>query len=108
MSEGTLDLYTTRNYHWYLKQRLEVGSGVLGVSWSEDSETLQCLTFRDTESVLHSWRLAWVTNTSSLVTSEANLACVAVVDGARVLVTPFSQVNVHYKILHAQYFALIH
>ena len=92
MTEGTLDLYTTRNYHWYLKQRLEVGPGVLGVRWSEDSETLLCLT-TDKEAVLHSWRLGWVTNTSSLVTSEANLACVAVVDGARVLVTPFSQVT---------------
>ena len=93
-TDSALYLFTTSNYHWYLKQRLDVGTSVLRVRWSEDSETIRCLCVGDSEAVLHSWRLSWVTNTSSLVATKAGLASVTVVDGTRLQVTPFSQVTV--------------
>ena len=88
-------LYTVGNYHWYLKQRLSLGPGcsLVSLAWSEDSEVVRCLVNTENRLEVRSWRLSWVT-TTSLGTSSSDLSLVAVVDGARVLLTPFREVTV--------------
>ena len=94
-SPDTIYLYAVKNYHWYLKQKLYLGENILSYSlrWSEDSETLQCLLTADEKVMrLHSWRMIWVTDVTQVC--ESSWANVAVVDGSKVLVTPFRQVTV--------------
>ena len=94
-TESQLQLYTVGNYHWYLKQQLSLGQGweMVSLAWSEDSEVVRCLVRNEEKLELRRWRLGWVTSTSLGLTSS-DLAVVAVVDGDKVLVTPFRQLTV--------------
>ena len=94
-TDSHLLLYTVGNYHWYLKQQLSLGQGweVVSLVWSEDSEVVRCLVRSGERLELRSWRLGWVTSTSQGL-SSSDLSVVAVVDGRKVLVTPFRQVTV--------------
>ena len=79
--ESHLLLYTVGNYHWYLKQQLSLGRG--------------CLVKSEERLEFRSWRLGWVASTSlGLSSSDLSLVAVAVVDGDKVLVTPFRQLTV--------------
>ena len=95
VSQTEVLLYTVGNYHWYLKQRLSLGPGwrLVSLAWSEDSEVVRCLVTTGDRLEVRTWRLSWVT-TSSLGTTSSDLSVVAVVDGARVLLTPFREVTV--------------
>ena len=94
-TESHLLLYTVGNYHWYLKQQLSLGQGwaVVSLAWSEDSEVVRCLVKSEERLEFRSWRLGWVASTS-LGLSSSDLSVVAVVDGDKVLVTPFRQLTV--------------
>ena len=94
-SQTEVLLYTVGNYHWYLKQRLCLGSDwrLVSLAWSEDSEVVRCLVSTEDRLEVRTWRLSWVT-TTSLGTTSSDLAVVAVVDGPRVLITPFREVTV--------------
>ena len=78
-TESHLLLYTVGNYHWYLKQQLSLGRG--------------CLVKSEERLEFRSWRLGWVISTS-LGLSSSDLSVMAVVDGDKVLVTPFRQLTV--------------
>ncbi|KAH7339027.1 IKI3 family-domain-containing protein [Rhizoctonia solani] len=88
-----VQLWTTGNYHWYLKQEI-VPSGApsryTSVAWHpENALRLICTTTHSVEDRT----ILWETCASSSA-SVNSPGCVAVVDGSSVLLTPFRLQNV--------------
>lgn len=88
-----VQIYTTGNYHWYLKQEFVAStsnSNVEQVKWHSE-DPLQLL-------VAHTDRVEQCSFALETVTSSGrpplDVACVAVADGAAVLLTPFRMQNV--------------
>ena len=92
---SSVSLYTSGNYHWYLKQVVELGAGggrVQGLQWSEDSCVLRCLVTGPAGAELHRWRLGWSTVVSPAC--RGSLAVCCVVAGRGVRVTPWAELTV--------------
>ena len=89
-SGHVLQLWTTGNYHWYLKQEIDVEGEVVAPSWSSvEAGTLHWLVRRPCgREEVRTLRLGWTTH------SGGDLATVAVVDGSTVKLTPFREVVV--------------
>ncbi|GAC97137.1 Pol II transcription elongation factor [Pseudozyma hubeiensis SY62] len=91
-AHDVVQIYTTGNYHWYLKQEFvaSTDSGVEQVKWHPE-DPLQL-------SVAHSDRVEQLSFTHETVASggrpPVDVACVAVADGAATLLTPFRMQNV--------------
>lgn len=86
---STIQLWTTSNYHWYLKATLEEEGEVVAPCWSsEDPTTLRYVVREEQEEVVVTVTLAWGTDTGG------ELSTVAVVDGSVVKLTPFREVVV--------------
>ncbi|CAE7213541.1 unnamed protein product [Rhizoctonia solani] len=88
-----VQLWTTSNYHWYLKQEI-VPSGAhsryTSVAWHpENALRLICTTTHSVEDRTIMWETY-----ASRSTSLESPGCVAVVDGSSVLLTPFKLQNV--------------
>ncbi|KAK4306410.1 hypothetical protein Pmani_021766 [Petrolisthes manimaculis] len=84
--QNIVQLWTTSNYHWYLKQELTFKE-LSFLCWdTETSHLLHVLT------TTHLYRYNWVsTEHVSLGSGHNNLSCVAVVDGRKICITPFRQ-----------------
>ncbi|CAE6360205.1 unnamed protein product [Rhizoctonia solani] len=92
-SGDSVQLWTTGNYHWYLKQEIVphgVSSRYTSVIWHpEDPLRLICTTTH----LVEDRTILWDTCVSSSVSADSS-GCVAVVDGSSVLLTPFKLQNV--------------
>ncbi|KAI8144910.1 IKI3 family-domain-containing protein [Fennellomyces sp. T-0311] len=91
--QKTVQLWTSNNYYWYMKQHIVCtdGSDIVGFNW--DVETPLCAHITSNSGHYHRYAFAWDVLTSTSV-SEDNAGYVAVIDGASVLLTPFSYQNV--------------
>eukprot|EP00058_Branchiostoma_floridae_P012345 XP_002597833.1 hypothetical protein BRAFLDRAFT_286073 [Branchiostoma floridae] len=88
-----VQLWTVSNYHWYLKQSLHFGKSQAdrptAVVWDAEHPYRLHLVCHGGRYVMYEW--TWVINRSDGRTSEDN-SYVAVIDGDKVLMTPFRQV----------------
>ncbi|CAE6477418.1 hypothetical protein ACGC1H_007622 [Rhizoctonia solani] len=88
-----VQLWTTGNYHWYLKQEVipsGTSSRYTSVAWHpENALRLICTTTHSVEDRT----IMWDTCASSSASMDSP-GCVAVVDGSSVLLTPFKLQNV--------------
>ncbi|WAR00251.1 ELP1-like protein [Mya arenaria] len=83
-----VQLWTTGNYHWYLKQSLQFPGGeghVRGVTWDPEHEFRLHVLAGAGGYLQYTW--AWTTSNSQGRTGD-DQAIVAVIDGASVLMTP--------------------
>ncbi|XP_030620667.1 elongator complex protein 1 isoform X2 [Chanos chanos] len=87
-----IQLWTVGNYHWYLKQSLHFGSGPLRapacVCWDPEKPLRLHVLTKGWAGYTYDW--GWSTERSPGDDSRDN-ACVAVIDGDKVLVTTFRQ-----------------
>ncbi|KAH9042892.1 IkappaB kinase complex IKAP component [Lactarius deliciosus] len=88
-------LWTTGNYHWYLKQEIAApptseGGRFTSVTWHPEN-ALQILLTTKTDIISHSYR--WET-CAATARAPNDTGTVAVVDGSSVLLTPFRMQNV--------------
>ncbi|KAH7928721.1 IkappaB kinase complex, IKAP component [Leucogyrophana mollusca] len=89
-----VQLWTTGNYHWYLKQEIPAPASqssttkgkFTSVNWHPETTTLLVLT---TEHQIIQRTYAWET-----CAGASDTGCVGVVDGEKVLLTPFRTQNV--------------
>ncbi|XP_066271077.1 elongator complex protein 1-like [Branchiostoma lanceolatum] len=88
-----VQLWTVSNYHWYLKQSLHFGKNMAdkpaAVVWDAEHPNRLHLVCSGGQYVMYEW--TWVTNRSDGRTAQDN-SYVAVIDGDKVLLTPFRQV----------------
>ncbi|KAI7853743.1 IKI3 family-domain-containing protein [Circinella umbellata] len=91
--QKTVQLWTSNNYHWYMKQHIVCmdGSDITGFHW--DVETPLRAHIMTSSGHYHRYGFAWDVLTSTSI-AEDNAGYVAVIDGASVLLTPFSYQNV--------------
>ncbi|KAI9485105.1 IKI3 family-domain-containing protein [Zychaea mexicana] len=91
--QKSVQLWTSNNYYWYMKQHIVCadGSDVLGFHW--DVETPLCAHIMTSSGHYHRYAFAWDVLASTSI-AENNAGYVAVIDGASVLLTPFSYQNV--------------
>ncbi|SPO43490.1 related to IKI3 - Subunit of RNA polymerase II elongator histone acetyltransferase complex [Moesziomyces antarcticus] len=89
-ARDVVQVYTTGNYHWYLKQEFVAATGVEHVKWHPE-DPLQLL-------VAHADRVEHRVFAHETVVSPGrppvDAACVAVADGSAALLTPFRMQNV--------------
>ncbi|KAH8980756.1 IkappaB kinase complex IKAP component [Lactarius hatsudake] len=90
-----VQLWTTGNYHWYLKQEIAApptseSGRFTSVTWHPEN-ALQILFTTKTEIISHSYR--WET-CAATARAPNDTGTVAVVDGSSVLLTPFRMQNV--------------
>ncbi|KAI9504842.1 IKI3 family-domain-containing protein [Coemansia spiralis] len=92
--EMCVELWTDKNYHWYLKQEIRLaafgGSNMAHVVW--DTEDPMCLHLL-TASTFCTVRLHATPSVARVASDESNAAA-CVVDGSMILYTPFSYANV--------------
>ncbi|KAJ1962686.1 putative elongator complex protein 1 [Dipsacomyces acuminosporus] len=91
--EVCVQLWSDKNYHWYLKQ--EIRSSVLGDAishavWDVENPMLIHIACQSSYAAI---RLSSSTNTSH-VPSEKSNAAACVIDGSKLLYTPFGYANV--------------
>ncbi|KAI9311999.1 IKI3 family-domain-containing protein [Dichotomocladium elegans] len=91
--QKTVQLWTSNNYYWYMKQHLKFpeGQDILGFQW--DVESPLCAHIVTSGGQYHKCTFATDVLTSTSV-GEDNPGYVAVIDGASVLLTPFGHQNV--------------
>ncbi|KAL5482011.1 hypothetical protein EMCRGX_G022290 [Ephydatia muelleri] len=92
----TVQLWTTSNYHWYLKQELRLPPpsdgptnpppSLVGLAWDPVNPLRLHLLTTSGQYLVRQWR--WTVSESTAHTKE-NMATVAVIDGANLLLTPF-------------------
>ncbi|KAI8385764.1 IKI3 family-domain-containing protein [Blakeslea trispora] len=94
-SEGqkTVQLWTSKNYHWYMKQHIVLSEGrqVTGFAWDVENALVAHLLTSTGEYDRHVYTWDILTSTS---TDESNAGYVAVIDGSQLLMTPFVYMNV--------------
>lgn len=73
-------LYTTGNYHWYLKQRLELAAAVVALRWDDVVGNLAHVLLVDGSYLLLQW--TWAVDHSGGLDDD-DLATVAVIDGCK-------------------------
>jgi len=92
--EQELQLWTRGNYHWYCKQELRVEGVLVQPAWSgEDPTIIRFLVRGEGGEEIRTVRLNWVTAVSMGVGST-DLSMCGVVDGDKVMVTPFRELVV--------------
>lgn len=87
-------LYTTRNYHWYLKQTLHFNSKqkINAVVWDADIKVSRNKTLYVTLQNGDFYRYSWTWNTNhSLGTTTTDDSVVVVIDDKKLLITGFRQ-----------------
>ncbi|KAJ1339139.1 hypothetical protein BSLG_006277 [Batrachochytrium salamandrivorans] len=99
---SVIQLWTTSNYHWYLKQEIRPTSksdSYISMLWDDEVSTRLHLISADGE--YRRFQFVAETFTSTSVSSE-NGSVVAVIDGANVLLTPFRFNNVPPPMCHGK------
>ncbi|KAG0165594.1 hypothetical protein DFQ28_008559 [Apophysomyces sp. BC1034] len=91
--QKSVQLWTSNNYHWYMKQHLVLAEDddIVGFAWDVERPLWAHLVSGSGQ--YHQYIFSWETITSTS-TAEENAGFVAVIDGASVLLTPFSYQNV--------------
>lgn len=87
---STVQLWTTGNYHWYLKQEILLKSPFSLASWHPEKALR--LAVADTDNVLHA-EFTLVVTRGSLMPPD-DFGAVAVIDGKTVKITAFRTANV--------------
>ncbi|CEP14860.1 hypothetical protein [Parasitella parasitica] len=92
-SQKTVQLWTSKNYHWYMKQHIVLleDRDVIGFAWDAEDALIAHLVSSSGQYQRLSY--AWDVYTSTSI-DESNSGYVAVVDGSQLLLTPFSYMNV--------------
>jgi len=92
--EKVMQLWVRQNYHWYCKQEIMVEGVLIEPAWSgEDPTLIRFLVRGEIGEELRTLRLDWVTAVSRGM-EGTDLAMCGVVDGRKILVTPFKQIVV--------------
>lgn len=91
--QKTVQLWTSKNYHWYMKQHIVLSEGrdICGFSWDIENALIAHM-FTSTgeyDRLFYTWDV--YTSTSI---DESNSGYVAVIDGSQLLLTPFAYMNV--------------
>ena len=87
-----VQLWTTSNYHWYMKQEIRFhNDNISTIAW--DNEAPLLLHIDTASGRYHRFKYAYTTYRNTAIAS-GNLGGVAVVDGQNLLVTPFRGANV--------------
>ncbi|KAI9478143.1 MAG: IKI3 family-domain-containing protein [Benjaminiella poitrasii] len=91
--QKTLQFWTSKNYHWYMKQHIVLSEerDVIGFVWDIENALTAHLFTSDGE--YHHILYTWDVYTSTSI-DEANAGYVAVIDGSQLLLTPFVYMNV--------------
>ncbi|KAJ3126221.1 hypothetical protein HK098_007777 [Nowakowskiella sp. JEL0407] len=96
-SDNIVQIYTTKNYKYYLKQQLSFSS-ISSIFWdAEISTTLHIFEYNNSNVNLHTLSLSLEINASTF--SESN-GCIAVIDGKDLLLTPFKYTNIPPPMSH--------
>ncbi|KAI9454947.1 IkappaB kinase complex IKAP component [Russula earlei] len=89
-----VQLWTTGNYHWYLKQEIAClpaeGGRYTSVAWHPEKPLLVLLT---TKTHVISYSFRWETSTAT-ARAPNDTGTVAVIDGSSILLTPFRMQNI--------------
>ncbi|XP_023219485.1 elongator complex protein 1-like [Centruroides sculpturatus] len=81
-----LSLWTTGNYHWYSKYNFRINDKINIVQWDQQNPYKLHVVFGNGDYIQYLW--SWSIN-SSFGQSELDSASVAVIDGKKLLLTPF-------------------
>lgn len=85
-----VQLWTVGNYHWYLKQQIGTRAPIRSLSWHpEKPGNLYVATTSDVSAYHFTWETC-----VSVAQPPNDAACAAVVDGIKILLTPFRLQNV--------------
>ncbi|KAF7721259.1 hypothetical protein EC973_004986 [Apophysomyces ossiformis] len=91
-TQRTVQLWTSNNYYWYMKQHLVLAEDdIVGFAW--DVERPLWAHVVSATGYYHRYIFSWEVLTSTS-TAEENAGFVAVIDGASILLTPFAYQNV--------------
>ncbi|XP_014253046.1 elongator complex protein 1 isoform X2 [Cimex lectularius] len=85
-SDYLLSLWTTGNYHWYLKQSFKFSQKPILVSWDEQKETRLFVVTDD--KIFHVLEFTWVVDHSTYKQPESSY--ISVIDDDKLLLTPFN------------------
>lgn len=85
-SHYELSLWTTSNYYWYLKYNLNISNKINIIEWDQQNPYKLHVVFSTGDYVQYLW--TWSTD-SSFGQSQLDFASVAVIDGKKLLITPF-------------------
>uniref|UniRef100_A0A1B6LZ87 Elongator complex protein 1 n=1 Tax=Graphocephala atropunctata TaxID=36148 RepID=A0A1B6LZ87_9HEMI len=88
LEQSCVLLWTTGNYHWYLKQRLNLSSAVAALQWDEMVGNLLHILLADGTYLAHQW--VWSVDHSAGVASD-DLAVVAVIDHCDLKLSAFKK-----------------
>ena len=91
MSDGRVDLWTFSNYHWYLKFSIPCKDSTEAVWWSQISVGRLFITDRESTAFVYDFLKTF---DRSACDSDDLLSMVAVIDGTKILLTPFAVANV--------------
>ncbi|CEI92001.1 hypothetical protein RMCBS344292_06276 [Rhizopus microsporus] len=91
--QKTVQLWTTKNYHWYMKQHIVLSEGrdIVGFAWDVENAMVAHLFSSAGEYHRLNYTLEVFTSTSI---DHLNSGYVAVIDGSNLLATPFVYQNV--------------
>lgn len=91
--QKTVQLWTTKNYHWYMKQHIVLSEGrdIVGFAWDVENAMIAHLFSSAGEYHRLNYTLEVFTSTSI---AHINSGYVAVIDGSNLLATPFVYQNV--------------
>ncbi|XP_039291885.1 elongator complex protein 1 [Nilaparvata lugens] len=86
--EKRVQLWMMNNYHWYLKQEIHFTTDIIHTKWHPEHKYELILLLSDGSFHTYSWI---VTVDRSVGAEEKDRACVAVIDGNKILLTCFKQ-----------------
>ncbi|KAL7317602.1 putative elongator complex protein 1 [Mucor circinelloides] len=91
--QKTVQLWTSKNYHWYMKQHIVLSEDrdITGFAWDVENALIAHLFSSAGE--YQQLAYTWDVYTSTSI-DESNSGYVAVIDGSQLLLTPFSYMNV--------------
>jgi elongator complex protein 1 len=91
--QKTVQFWTSKNYHWYMKQHVVLSESrdVCGFSWDVENALIAHVFTSTGEYSRLSY--TWDVYTSTSI-DESNSGYVAVIDGSQLLLTPFAYMNV--------------
>lgn len=94
-------LWTTKNYHWFLKQEIHIPQGIKQIKWHQEKE-YQFMAITENENILIK---QYILNTITGPTQSPNdMACSLVIDGQDANITPITKANVPPPIYYRSMF----
>jgi len=93
-SDNKIQLWVRGNYHWYCKQEVVISGLVTQLAWDNENPTvMRFLSKGSSFKEIRTLKLDWVTNVSR-GNDDSDLSMCGVIDGDKVLVTPFRELVV--------------